>query len=1191
MLRKIYHTIFLLLGLSFIGSLQAQTSQRLINDWEFLRSDLGGIWEGIRPVPNGAPESVPIWSKVQLPHTYNASDAVNPHENYYQGPAWYRTQLYLENPYADGRMLLHFEGSGQKTKVYVFDQLVQEHVGGYDEWYADITDAVAKFKASPDAKRFKGKVPVLIRTDNSRDLEMIPSDLSDFTLFGGLYRYVNLVYTPKLSVQHVFSDIALQPNLKGATVALKGRLFNPAKLTEATLQTKIYDPRGKQILIKQQTISIAADGNFSLASFQVAKPMLWSPDQPNLYRVELAAIAGKDTAVLKQQIGFRSFEFVASGPFKLNGERLLLRGTHRHEDHAAVGQAMTEAQIWDEMRLMKDMGVNFIRLGHYQQSRIVLEACDQLGILVWEEIPWCRGGLGGPVYKEQARRMLTNMIEQHYNHPSIIIWGLGNENDWPGDFNEFDQQKIRAFMSELHQLSHKLDDSRKTAIRRCDFCKDIVDVYSPSIWAGWYRGVYTDYKTASKTEFDRVNHFLHVEWGGDSHARRHSETPDEGLSEVMRSTSADERAGDASLFGGPARVSKDGDWSESYIVNLIDWHLKEQETMPWLTGTAYWPFKDFTTPVRPENPVPYMNQKGVVERNLNKKESFYVFQSYWTEEPMVRIYGHSWPTRWGEEGQERMVKVYSNVEEVELFHNGISLGKKKRNSQDFPAAGLRWMVKFKKGENNFKAIAKKGKLQIEDQITQHYQTEKWGKSASISLAAIETKGDTVLLEAKFLDAKGIPVLDSREYLEFASAGDGFLIIDQGTSDGSSRLQAYNGRALIRFVRTGKNGVVSVKGDQIGSTVLPIEGNTVNVKDQVIERLKTQVIQDAEKALKAPIKTISSITSERSLGTKNDFYSEGDYWWPNPANPDGPYIRKDGMSNPENFVAHRELLMGFGDIVSDLVSGWLLTKDHRYAKQAIAHAKAWFMDKNTHMNPSMNYAQAIKGVASGRGIGLIDGIHLIEVARSMEHLKTAGELNATEQQAINEWFASYLQWMNTHPYGLEEKATKNNHASCWLLQAAAFARYTENQAILDSCVHRFQEVILPNQMADNGSFPLELARTKPYGYSLFNLDIFAGITRILQKHSPNIARLTADGKNLEKGIDFMYPYIVDKAKWSYPQDVMYWDNWPIAHSFLLFGAQDYQREDLLAAWMKLPLNYSELEVRRNSPMRHPLLWIL
>jgi beta-galactosidase len=155
--------------------------------------------------------------------------------------------------------------------------------------------------------------------------------------------------------------------------------------------------------------------------------------------------------------------------------------------------------------------------------------------------------------------MLTDMIEQHRNHPAVIIWGLGNENDWPGDFPEFDKGKIRTFMSELNTLSHQLDPTRMTAIRRCDFCKDIVDVYSPSIWAGWYRGIYTEYRESTEKEIKGVNPFFHAEWGGDSHALRHSETPDKVLLDVAAGGGADERSGAASLFGGAARVSKDGE--------------------------------------------------------------------------------------------------------------------------------------------------------------------------------------------------------------------------------------------------------------------------------------------------------------------------------------------------------------------------------------------------------------------------------------------------------------------------------------------------------------------------------------------------------------------------------------------------------------------------------------------------------
>jgi beta-galactosidase len=472
--------------------------------------------------------------------------------------------------------------------------------------------------------------------------------------------------------------------------------------------------------------------------------------------------------------------------------------------------------------MMKEMGVNFIRLGHYQQSSVVLDLCVSLGILVWEEIPWCRGGLGGDIYKEQARRMLTNMITQHQNHPSVIIWGLGNENDWPGDFQDFDQEKIRIFMKEQNDLAHKLDPSRKTAIRRCPFCRDIVDIYSPSIWAGWYSGRYSQYKSVSEKEMQSVDYFFHAEWGGDSHARRHSEDPDKVLSQVSISNGVAEKAGDASLYGGSTRVSKDGDWSETYICNLIDWHLKEQETMPWLTGSAYWPFKDFSTPIRPENPVPYVNQKGVVERDFTKKESFYVFQSYWTTKPMAHIYGHTWPVRWGEEGETKMIKVYSNCPEAELFVNGKSIGIKKRNSQDFPASGFHWNVALQKGENKAKVVAKKGKDVITDEISFVYQTEKWGKPAQLNLEKIEQKADTVTVQAKLLDDKGILCLDARNYIEFVLSGDGKLIDNQGTSTGSRKLQVYNGRAIIRIKTNNGNNITGVKSEGLKTVFLDIK---------------------------------------------------------------------------------------------------------------------------------------------------------------------------------------------------------------------------------------------------------------------------------------------------------------------------------------------------------------------------------
>ncbi|MDA3817118.1 MAG: DUF4982 domain-containing protein [Prolixibacteraceae bacterium] len=811
--------ILLLMLLGIAGTVKAQrSSERLTENWEYVKGDLGGPYEALR---TGREALLPVWEQVEMPHSFNRFDAVDPDKSYYQGPGWYRTYLSSDQLQEGKRHLLHFEGAGQKTKVYIGMQLVGEHVGGYDEFVFDITDAVNQYRQNPMEEIEDGKIPVIVRCDNSRDLEMIPSDLSDFNLYGGLYRFVNLVNVPGVSFQQLHVDAKPDKNYRKAFVAITPQLYNPLNVEgDFTVRYSLVSPDGKNIA------SVEAEGNSAdalKAGIEIKKPELWSVENPQLYTLKATLESDSGTDEFIEKFGVRDFEFVAHGPFKLNGESLFLRGTHRHEDHAGYAAAMPEDLIIEEMQMMKEMGVNFIRLGHYQQSRIVLDACDSLGILVWEEIPWCRGGLGGEIYKDQARRMLTNMINQHYNHPSIIIWGLGNENDWPGDFPEFDKEKIRTFMSELNDLSHSLDPLRKTAIRRCDFCADIIDVYSPSVWAGWYRGKYTEYTKVSKEWNKKVDHFLHVEWGASNHGMRHSEDPDKGLESISTGDGADERDGDFLLSGGEARVSKDGDWSETYACNLIDWHLKEQEKMKdWHVGAAYWPFKDFSTPLRPENPVPYVNQKGVVQRDFTKKEAFYVFQSYWTEEPMAHIYGHTWPVRWGEADESKMVKVYSNCEEAELFLNGESLGVRTRDSQNFPAAGLRWIVKFNDGENHLKVVATKDGEEVTDEITQVYQSEKWGNPAILKIIEVNREADVVEVEAKIYDKNNVFCPNAKNRIEFSISGDGELIDNLGTYNGSRTIQLYNGRALIKIKMNGEKAVVAANSDKIKTGFITIE---------------------------------------------------------------------------------------------------------------------------------------------------------------------------------------------------------------------------------------------------------------------------------------------------------------------------------------------------------------------------------
>ena len=256
------------------------------------------------------------------------------------------------------------------------------------------------------------------------------------------------------------------------------------------------------------------------------------------------------------------------------------------------------------------------------------------------------------------------------------------------------------------------------------------------------------------------------------------------------------------LPSGQPKVSRDANWTENYACNLFDWHLKVQETVPWLTGSAQWCFKDFTTPLRVENPVPRVNQKGVLERDMTRKEGYFVFQSYWSDEPMVHIYGHSWPVRWGAEGEDRMVKVYSNCPTAELFVNGKSAGVRQRDSQNFPAAGLRWMVKFANGKNHLRVVAKKEAVNVSDEIELEYQTAKWDKPVKLVLAEIERDAKTATLEATLYDANGVLCLDAKNVVRFSLAGGGRLIDNLGTSTGSRVVEMYNGRARISIERKG-----------------------------------------------------------------------------------------------------------------------------------------------------------------------------------------------------------------------------------------------------------------------------------------------------------------------------------------------------------------------------------------------------
>jgi hypothetical protein len=277
-------------------------------------------------------------------------------------------------------------------------------------------------------------------------------------------------------------------------------------------------------------------------------------------------------------------------------------------------------------------------------------------------------------------------------------------------------------------------------------------------------------------------------------------------------------------------------------------------------------------------------------------------------------------------------------------------------------------------------------------------------------------------------------------------------------------------------------------------------------------------------------------------------------------------------------------------VPALVAAWKLTGDKRYAAHAAKHLRAWFLDEKTRMNPHLKFAQAIKGRVTGRGIGIIDTIHLVEVARSVESLEGSTALSKSELRGVKQWFAEYLAWMTTHPYGVEEREAKNNHGTCWVMQVAAFARLTGNQELLGYCRGRFKTVLAPNQMAADGSFPQEMRRTKPYGYALFNLDAMATICQILSTPQDNLWTFElADGRGMRKAMAFMAPYIRDKKSWPLKPDVMYDQEWPMRHCSLLFAGRAFDNRDYIELWKTLKADSAVEEVVRNFFIRQPLLW--
>ena len=355
--------------------------------------------------------------------------------------------------------------------------------------------------------------------------------------------------------------------------------------------------------------------------------------------------------------------------------------------------------------------------------------------------------------------------------------------------------------------------------------------------------------------------------------------------------------------------------------------------------------------------------------------------------------------------------------------------------------------------------------------------------------------------------------------------------------------------------------------------------------------RARILNAAQGFLAEEPLTVTSAHSERSAGGLHDYFSEGDYWWPDPKNPGWPYVRRDGFTNPANFDKHREVLIRLSLLAPTLAAAWRLTKDKRYSACFMKHLRAWFVDPATKMNPNLEYAQAISGVTPGRGIGVIDTLQLVEVVRALRLLEVEGGIGRADADAVREWFASYVNWMATSKNGMEEENAKNNHGTCWILQVAEFSQFTKRDDLRKLCVERFKTLIVPDQIAKDGSLPLELERTKPYSYSLFDMDVLSGVCQSLSTQSDDLWRFKGpNGKGVGDVVAFLFPYIADKSTWPFAKDVEYFDAMPSRRPSLLFAGEALKRPEYVAVWQGQDANTTVPELIRNLPIRQPLLWV-
>ena len=571
--------------------------------------------------------------QVNLPHTWNAVDGNDGNGSYLRTTGVYtRTFTAPKQPREGGRTYVEVLAAALNSTVKVNGQVATTHEGGFSIFRADVTDLC-----------HEGENELTIEVSNEDTPSMYPSS-ADFTFYGGLYRGVNLISVPDA---HFDLDYYGGPGMMvtpvptedgGANFTIKSFVTNPAD--DLTVMYSIEDCFGREVA---SAVRGSADTEVTI---YVPDAQLWSMDEPNLYTV-VATLQRNNEEVdeIAANVGVRSFKVTPDEGFSINGVPTPLRGVSRHQDRVFEGNALTAEEHYDDAMLIKELGANTIRLAHYQHSQDFYDACDEIGFAVWAEIPFISVFKKGEGAHKHVMEEMKELIIQNYNHPSIMFWGISNEILIGGI-----SQELVDTHHDLEKLCKELDPTRLTTIAHVSTTPvngpmhHITDLESYNHYFGWYGGK--------------------MEQNGPWLDQFHAEHPDIciGISEY----------GCEGIINWHSNPPQCKDYTEEYQALYHEHMAQVFEDRPWVWASHVWNMFDFGCAARNEGGVSGRNNKGLITMDRKtKKDSYFVYQAYWTQTPMVHIAGRRHAQRAGETTE---IKVYSNQDTVVLYVNGKEVG-------------------------------------------------------------------------------------------------------------------------------------------------------------------------------------------------------------------------------------------------------------------------------------------------------------------------------------------------------------------------------------------------------------------------------------------------------------------------------------------------------------------------------------